>query len=107
MHTRMNIRMPNDIVEKLEVEAKNLHTSIASIIRERVARTFTVKGEDPPSQPLPTSNQSDASLLECLTITTEILLLLREFLFERNAQILKKVDEKMDQHFGKNRKKVL
>lgn len=107
MHTRMSIRMPDDILEKLEVEAKNLHTSVASIIRERVARTFSAKGEDLPSQPLSTSNESDTSLLECMAITTEILLLLREFLFERNAQILKKVDEKMDQHFGKNRKKVL
>ena len=49
-------------------------------------------------KPFP-SNDSDFTTLETL-------LLLREFLFERNGQILKKVDEKLDARFGRDRKKA-
>lgn len=67
--------------------------SLESKINESLTKASTQTGTTPEQKPDP--------------MTLEILLLLREFLFERNGQVLRKVDERLDRELRGERKKIL
>jgi len=96
--------LPIEIFEDLENEAHVHHISISDVVRNRFLQLQNFKNGI--SKPLPPSAApSQASEIDHLACET--ILLLREFLFERHAQVLKKVDEKMEKRFGKDRRRVL
>jgi hypothetical protein len=105
MRRRLSLGLPINLYEDLRDEAEKHQVSIADIIRQKIIRRDH-SIPDQPQKPDPivqTPKQDDELKAICL----EMLFLLREFLFERNAQILKKVDEKLERRFGKDRKKFL
>jgi hypothetical protein len=111
MYKQVSIKLPFDIFEDIQDEAKKNHISISDVIRNRLyaKSRFTYQHIQEPqfknSDEEITKPKSFPSSDSDFT-TFETLLLLREFLFERNGQILKKVDEKLDTQFGKDRKKM-
>jgi hypothetical protein len=103
MLRKITLRLPFDIFEDLKEEAQKYCVSISDVIRERLLRPEISNNDFPnlSTSPKQITNQPSEDNL----INLEILFLLREFLFERNGQILKRVDEKMERRFGKDRKK--
>ena len=104
MQRKVSLLLPMSVFEDIQTEALKYQISISDLIRERISRPERFKNDFSktvisPAQPI--SQPSEENL-----INLEILFLLREFLFERNAQILKKVDERMEKQFGKDRKKI-
>ena len=111
MLKQVSVKLPFRVFEELRQEAEKKHLSVSDVMRERIflkpaSKILNSEESNPKisdekiSEPVPyPSTESDFALLE-------ILLLLREFLFERNAQVLKKVDEKLERRFGKDRKRV-
>jgi hypothetical protein len=105
MRRRLSLGLPNNMYEDLRDEALKHQISIADVIRQKIVRRESVISNEP-EKPVPvvqTPKQDEEVKGMCL----EMLLLLREFIFERNAQILKKVDEKLERRLGKDRKKFL
>lgn len=105
MQRKVSFLLPIGVFEDIQTEALKYQISISDLIRERISRPERFKKDSSntvvsPAQP--TSQPPEENL-----INLEILFLLREFLFERNAQILKKVDERMEKRFGKDRKKII
>lgn len=105
MQRKVSFLLPMDVFEDIQTEALKYQISISDLIRERISRPERFKNDSSnilasPAQPI--SQPPEENL-----INLEILFLLREFLFERNAQILKKVDERMEKQFGKDRKKFI
>lgn len=117
MLRKLTHRLPIDLFEELQEEASKHRITMSDLIRGKLlflknsnlsfqsplSPGITQNNSPPPSPPQTTVNQSQ----ETDPAILEILFLLREFLFERNGQILKKVDEKMERRFGKDRKKNL
>ena len=118
---KVSFRIASTLAEECEREARQLKLPLSHILRDR----FLQKGSSDFSNreaysqifsqlefisknleqaQSSSTNQNFSSLNHSLLI--EILFLLREFLFERNAQVLKKVDEKLDHLLGKERKKI-
>ncbi len=105
MQRKVSFLLPMNTFEDLQTEASKYQISISDLIRERISRPGRFKIDLSNSvvcAPQPTNQSSEDNPLNL-----EILLLLREFLFERNAQILRKVDEKLEKRFGKDRKKFI
>ena len=115
MLRKMSLRLPIDIYEELFEEALRLRVSVSDVVREKI---LSVKHSNlnssfqPPSSSQNEIFKQDIHVKEKIYpseendfVNLEILFLFREFLFERNAQILKKVDEKLDRRFGKDRKR--
>jgi len=119
MFRKLSVRLPIDMYEDLRDEALKYCISITDVVREKLFR-YQNPNLYPPQATAEVSNLQE-QILELSTrlskkenesnenrlTITEILFLLREFLFERNAQILKKVDERMDKRFGNDRKKFV
>ena len=104
MLKKLTIRLPIDLFENLRDEGVKYHIPISDLIREKIIRAENLENEFKKiSMPV---QQNTAQSVDNNFINLETLFLLREFLFERNAQILKKVDERMDKRFGKDRKKI-
>ncbi len=105
MLRKMALRLPIELFEELQREALREKTSISNLVREIILHSKISKNDfsNPSISPQQAPEQSPEENL----INLETLFLLREFLFERNAQILKKVDERMEKRFGKDRKKVI
>lgn len=110
-------------VERLEAEAKREKTFLANVIRDKISGAKD-------SQADPSDRVSEDALLlqninQQLTaiqashsktqpsspqenpLLVETLFVVRELLFERNAQALRRIDEKIDRLFGKDRRKIL
>lgn len=112
------VRVSNETFRSLQEEAKKYRVKISVVARDRLMhpndtlqpkRNFELDEEyiqelvakemqQEDKTPEPRSQSEFAAL--------ETLYLLREFLFERNAQILKRVDDKMEQRFGSFRQKI-
>jgi len=118
MSQRISVRVPNDVFESLREEAKIHGVRISDVIRDKILpRKFSKQGiptqlEEPKFEAFTnagtTANDESKSTIPHIDFANlETLYLLREFLFERNAQILKRVDDKMEKRFGKERKRVL
>lgn len=124
MLRKCSLYLPLDLYEDLQALSREHRTSLTDVIRGKILQTkvdsenrhsssqilsllqsihqkLLEQKETSSSQTPSSMNQNSDFLL------VEILFLLREFLFERNGQVLRKVDEKLDQHFGKDRRKVL
>ena len=114
---QLSHRLPIDLLEDLREEASKHRITMSDLIRAKllflkdanlnpqppISSGVTQNNPPMPSSSQPTTNHPSEIDLAIL----EILFLLREFLFERNGQILKKIDEKMEKRFGKDRKKNL
>ncbi len=121
---KFSLGLPWEMYEELQKIALQQKMSLTDVIRGRILQAqnssvntnsldqilsllqlihqkLTEQKEPNSTQAISSENQSSDPLL------LEILFLLREFLFERNGQVLRRVDEKLDRHFGKDRKKVL
>ncbi len=119
MLRKFSLRLPVDLYEDLREEALRERISLSDVIREDVFRSRKSKGELPQISKIHSNLQEESSTILTLLsqrenlnqenhlMIVETLSLFREFLFERNGQILKKVDEKMEKRFGKERKKIL
>jgi hypothetical protein len=111
MLRKITHRLPINLYEDLRDEALKYRISISDVIRGKLLASTNPdpKKEFAEKQELEKSSASEQTkqTSEIYLMTLEILLLLREFIFERNAQILKRVDEKMERRFGKDRKKIL
>ena len=105
MQKKVSFLLPFDIFEDLQKEALKYQISISDLIRERISWPERLKN-DSANTLTPVANPVDSPSEDKL-INLEILFLLRDFLFERNGQTLKKISEKMDKYFGKDRKKFL
>ncbi len=119
---KVSFRLPSKLVEECEREALNFKLPLSEVLRDRFLQKLSSSTSHfDTSSPLiqrlqdieqkmidlQLSHAQDASLSSQESpLVVEILFLLREFLFERNAQILKKVDEKLERRFGKDRKRV-
>lgn len=93
MDHQISVRIPIDVFEELQAEALKHRISISNVVRQKLVSEKIIT---------PKEKSSELDL-----VTIEILFLLREFIFEKNGQILKKIDEKMERQFGKERKKIL
>lgn len=122
MDQKLSLRLPDDVFRYLREEASKLGISVSDIVRERILRGRSSdlnQGAEPqessqfqnstdrPNHPPGHLEEPVRSISETDFAIFEILYLLREFLFERNGQILKRVDEKMEKRFGKERKRIL
>jgi hypothetical protein len=105
MRRRLSLEFPIDMYEDLREEALKHKTSIADVVRQKILKSNDSIPKKPEEPTLSGKDQKQED--EVLSMILEILLLLREFLFERNGQILKKVDEKMEKRFGKERRKIV
>lgn len=117
MLRKFSLLLPIEMFKDLQSEANREKISISDVVRDKILRsktprletsslTIESKFETPPRiSPLPTEDSKiDLSLLHFASLET--LYLLREFLFERNAQILKRVDDRLERRFGKERKRI-
>lgn len=115
---KISVRISNETFRSLQEEAKKYRVKISVVARDRLMhpsdplrpkRNFDLDEEyirelmakemrQEDKTPEPRSQSEFAAL--------ETLYLLREFLFERNAQILKRVDDKMEKRFGIYRQKI-
>ena len=122
MLRKLTHRLPIDEFEELREEASKRRISISDVIRDKLLRSKSYESREghpnhsfpefdfdrshgqgglgPPERLANPNSEMDFAIFE-------ILYLLREFLFERNGQILKRVDEQMEKRFGKERKKIL
>ena len=121
MLRKVSLRLPIEVFEELQNEALQFKISISDIIRGKI---FEPQNQNSQNSKFAKESSSAANLQNQISeilnllskkeksdqethlINLEILFLLREFLFERNAQVLKKVSERMDERFGKERKKI-
>jgi hypothetical protein len=108
MQRKISLRLPIDIFEDLRDEALKHRISISDVVRDKilVPRSSIISEKANTPNFLQIENTKEPAN-ESYFATLEILHLLREFLFERNGQILKKIDDKMEKRFGKDRKKIL
>jgi heterodisulfide reductase subunit C len=118
MSQRISVRIPNEVFQSLREEAIKHGVRISDVVRDKILKekiskvgtsvqaeeikfeAFTKPGGELNDKISPNIHHADFAALESLY-------LLREFLFERNAQILKRVDDKMEKRFGKERKRIL
>ena len=122
MLRKLTHRLPIDVFEELQEEALKHRISISDVIRDKLlwCKSYELKGgpsnpasrqmrfaQDDGPERLSSPEQAPKPNSEVDFAIFEILFLLREFLFERNGQILKKIDEKMERRFGKERKRIL
>lgn len=122
MDQKLSLRLPNDVFQNLREEASKHRISVSDVVRERILRGRNADLKQVSmvhefSQLRKSTNRPDdeanpiEGLVKRITETDfaifEILFLLREYLFERNGQILKKIDEKMERRFGKERTRIL
>ena len=108
MHHQISVKVPIDIFEGLQQEAAKHKVSISDIVRERIMAPENNSLLVP--NPNPTKTESESSIQPFCEIDLsiiEVLFLIRESFLERNGQILKKIDEKMEKRFGKDRKRIL
>ncbi len=120
---KVSFRIHPSLVEECEKEALDLKIPLSHVLRDRFLNQSTSQNYS--KLEIDTQifgsiksleekldfyqvNQSNSSevLPTFYPLLLEILFLLREFLFERNAQVLKTVNEKLDSLLGKERKKV-
>lgn len=118
MSQRISVRVPNEVFYALHEEAKIHGVKISDVVRDKILQAKGTKLGKPFlseeskfeafTKPGTGTNHENKFLIPNLDFATlETLFLLREFLFERNAQILKRVDDKMEKRFGKERKRIL
>ena len=118
MSQRISVRIPNEVFQLLREEAKEHGIRISDVIRDKILQAKRPKFENPglTEKPkfeaftrvdIPPIDETKTAIPHIDFASLETLYLLREFLFERNAQILKRVDDKMEKRFGKERKKIL
>jgi|GEM_PF-2694449 len=122
MDQKLSLRLPNDVFQNLREEASKHGISVSDVVRERILRgrngdlnqasvvhesSQLQKSTNRPNEEPGQLEGSEKKIPETDFAIFEILFLLREFLFERNGQILKKIDEKMEKRFGKERKRIL
>ncbi|MFO1464327.1 MAG: hypothetical protein U1F66_11170 [bacterium] len=117
MLRKFSLLLPIEIFKELQAEANREKISISDVVRDKILRSKTpkVKTSSPPIEskfetlpsisPFPIE-ESKIDLSQIHFASLETLYLLREFLFERNAQILKRVDDKMGKRFGNERKRI-
>ncbi len=119
MPKKISLLLPNDVFENLREEAARARISVSDTIREKILQYENANPASPPALELSSNLQNQLS--EILSLVSknqklqpasdpailEILFLLRELLLQRDGAILRKVDTKLDQLFGKERKKIL
>lgn len=118
---KVSFRLAAELVHECEQEAETLQLPLSHILRDRFSNKNSTHSTFDTSKIIQSlqniENKFDhfqstyfkeaSSLSSDNPLVLEILFLLREFLFERNAQILKKVDEKLEKRFGKERQKII
>ena len=120
---KINLRLPAAWVASFQREARQEKTSLSNVIRSKIAgrKDITLDESTEPfelslwlqkleekliafqtrhSEPSSSSPQENPELIETL-------LIVRELLFERNAQALRRIDDKVERLFGKDRRKIL
>lgn len=108
MQHQISVKVPIDVFESLREEALKHRISISDVVRERIlAPQDQLLLSQAISDGSNKAKSSQKTFSDIDLAIIEILFLLREFLLERNGQILKKTDEKMEKRFGKDRKKFL
>lgn len=118
MSQRISVRVPNEVFESLREEAKKHGVKISDVIRDKILpkKFAQLPGPTQPQEPIfeaftkasTVTNEDVKTTIPNIDFANlETLYLLREFFFERNAQILKRVDDKMEKRFGKERKRIL
>ena len=108
MHHQISVKVPIDVFESLQQEAAKHKVSISDIVRERIMAPENNSLLLPnPNSPKTESVPPIKSFSEIDLSIIEVLFLIRESFLERNGQVLKKIDEKMEKRFGKDRKKIL
>ncbi len=119
MNKKISLLLPNDIFENLREEAARARISISDAIREKIFReedfnTASVKSTESSgnlqnqiSEILSFISKNEKARQSSDAPIIEILFLLRELLLQRDGGIIRKVDAKLDQLFGKERKKIL
>lgn len=110
MLRKFTVCLPIEIFEDLREEASKHRLSISDVVREKIlgSRNAILKAEtvaavipqnesaqDQAKNTVP-FEETSKQVSEISFRTLETLFLLREFLFERDAQILKRVHEKME-----------
>lgn len=117
MLRKFTLLLPIEIFKELQTEAFREKISVSDVIRDKILRAKTPRSgtTTPPVEskfeaftkattaPI---DETKSTIPDIDFANLETLYLLREFLFERNAQILKRVDERMERRFGKERKKI-
>lgn len=118
MLRKFTLLLPIDVFKDLQAEALRERISISDVIRDKILQAKNPKLENPiPAEKpkfeaftkpdTPPNDQFKTVIPHIDFASLETLYLLREFLFDRNGQILKRVDDKMEKSFGKERKKFL
>lgn len=118
---KVSFRLPAELVEECERKAEHFKLPLSHVLRDRFLETTlgNTSTVDASSSLLPALQGIEEKLVALQVfhpkeavpssqddpLFLEILFLLRAFLFERNAQILKSVDEKLDRRFGKDRRR--
>ena len=120
---KINLRLPAAWVASFRREACQEKTSLSNVIRSKIAGRKDVALDESTepfelslwlqkleeklltfqarhSDPNPSSPQENPELIETL-------LIVRELLFERNAQALRRINDKVERLFGKDRRKIL
>ena len=123
MLKKLTIRLPMEWVERLEAEAKREKTFLANVLRDKIsgAKDLQADSSDKVSKDTLLLEKIDQQLTDLQAnhprtqpsspqenpLLIETLFVVRELLFERNAQALRRIDEKIDRLFGKDRIKIL
>ena len=118
MNHKISVRIPNEIFQSLAEEAKKYGVRVSDIVRNKILPSKNpradshAKIEDSVNVnglrkvSASASPAAENQIPKLYFVALETLYLLREFLFERNGQILKRVDERMEKRFGKERERV-
>ena len=105
---KVSLFLPFDVFEKFRVEASELRMSVSDILRQHLMKDDSLVSYDYDREAKEDKEEIwPPQLSETDLAIYETLLLLRGFVFERNAQISKKTHEKMEELFGKDRKVAL
>ncbi len=119
MTKKISLRLPDDIFEKLSDEAALMRISISDVMREKMLReensnSDSLKLSEPSenlqnqiSEILSLVSKNEKNKHDADPTLIEILFLLRELFLQRDGGVIRKVDAKLDQLFGKERKKIL
>lgn len=117
MTKKISLLLPNDIFEGLQREAARDRISISDVIREKILyheNTNQLPAQEPSlnsnlqnqiAELLVTLSKNEKLVDEAYTVVFETRLLLREFLLERNGQVLRKVDQELKQRAAKEKEK--
>ena len=119
MPKKISVLLPNDIFENLRQESLKNRISISDVIREKILHyenaiptsaqesSLNSNLQNQIDELLASFSKNEKRVEETYAVAFEIRLLFREFLLERNGQVLRKVDQEMRQRAAKEREKTI